>query len=419
MKRLLLAAALISTAARADEAAPSAEPETADVKKTEVTAAKPALFENWISLDEWASREKLKEGTFSAEVLLGYEYVNDQTFPSKTANALLTRTRLQYETANYAGFDGKIMGQYVGPINDHFGPRDGAYDTVADPEAFRLHEAYLAYTGYDTHARIGAQEIILDNARFIGNVGWRFNAQSFNAGLLKNDSIDNLTLLYAYTDSINATDGNINHTRQYHLFNGEYKLDDRTRASAFAYLQRNDAGADIDTFGARLWGSIDTLTHQTMIAFQRDAYYAYLSGALDIEGIGFEIGGEYLSGGTDSRDQFRTLNGTAHAFNGWADQFLNSAAGLPSGLMDIWFKGSVSPTERMDLIGVYHYFRTAFDASGYDGTYGNEIDAMLKYNVCKNFSALAGAAYYLKYGSDAANVRDDKTVFWLRGTFTF
>ena len=417
MKRLLIIATLISTAAYAEDAAKVEEPQEAQVEQS-------GGHKDWPSLDEWATGEKLKEGKLSAEILLGYEYSDLSDNGTKAAHALLTRTRLQYETAKYAGFDAKIMGQYVGPLNDHYAPRDPAYDTVADPEAFRLHEAYLAYTGYDTHARIGAQEIILDNARFIGNVGWRFNAQSFNGGLVKNDSVDNLTLLYAYTDSINATDGNINHNRQYHLFNGEYKVGDNNKVSAFAYLQRNDGANDIDTFGARFWGKNSAFVHNAMLAFQRDAYYGYLSGKLDYDAADVEVGVEYISGGDTTRDRFQTLNGTAHAFNGWADQFLGTGSGaftVWGGLVDVWVKGSVVPMERMELIGVYHYFNTAAStpAATFSGNYGNEIDGMLKYKVCKNFDALTGFAYYIKGDDDITNITADETVFWLRGTFRF
>ena len=122
----------------------------------------------------------------------------------------------------------------MGPLVDNYSPENTAYDTVADPEAFRFHQLYLGWAGYDTKARVGAQEILLDNQRFIGNVGWRFNAQSFNAGLIQNESIDNLKLFYAYTDSINEPNGENNPDRQYHLLNGEYKLGDNNKLSAYA-----------------------------------------------------------------------------------------------------------------------------------------------------------------------------------------
>jgi len=203
MKRLLIAALLVSMGTIADDAAKIEEPAEAKVEEG-------GGHKDWPTLDAWADSNKLKEGTLSAEVLLGYEYSDLDGNGTKAAQALLTRTRINYQTANFEGFDARVQAQYVGPVNDHYGPGNPDYDAVADPEAFRLHQAYLAYTGYDSKAIVGSQEIILDNARFIGNVGWRLNAQSFNAGSIKNESVENLKLYYAYADSINWIDGDIN-----------------------------------------------------------------------------------------------------------------------------------------------------------------------------------------------------------------
>ncbi|MDF7824909.1 hypothetical protein P4B35_12875 [Pontiellaceae bacterium B12227] len=415
MKRLLFATLLISMAAAAKESA-----QDTPIAVNSITAEEIGGHQTWPSLDELAKAD-MKEGKMTAEIRLGYEHSNVSGNGTKAANAFLTRVRVNYQTANYSGFDGFVQAQYVGPLSDTYNPRNPNYDTVADPEAFRMHQAYLGWTGYDTHARIGAQEIILDNARFIGNVGWRFNAQSFNAGLVKNQSVENLTLLYSYADSINGIDGENDDTRQYHLFNGEYKLGDHNKASAFAYLQRNENAADINTYGLRFWGKNDTLGYHAMGALQRKAYYGYLSANLDFDAVDVEVGGEYISGGTDPNERFQTLNGTAHAFNGWADQFLGTGGGLPAGLIDLWVKGSISPMEAMELIGVYHYFNTAADtpASSFSGTYGNEIDAMLKYKICDNFDALTGLALYFKGDDAASNGTNDETVFWLRGNLRF
>lgn len=416
MKRLLIAALIVSTVAyAAEEAAKTQEP--------------PKEPGNWPMLEKyWFEKNHDSEflnaliGTPSAEVKLGYEYGDLDGNTTDPANALISRIRLNYLSGNYKGFEGFVQAQYVGPIVDKYSPEDSAYDTVSDPEAFRFHQLYLAYNNYDTLAKIGAQEILLDNQRFIGNVGWRFNAQSFNAGLIQNESIDNLKVLYAYTDSINEPNGENNADRQYHLINAEYGLGENNNVSAFAYLQRNDLVThpdELDTFGTRFWGKNGTFVHNAMLAGQRDAYYGWLSGALDFEPADAEVGIEYISGGTDPKEQFRTLNGTAHAFNGWADQFLGTGGGLPGGLIDVWVKGTGKVAEKTELIGVYHYFSTASDAVGFSGTYGNEIDLMAKQKIHKNFDLVAALAYYVKGDDDGTNFTADETVFWLRGTWRF
>ena len=420
MKRIVIAALLVSMGAIAEEAAKVEEAEPAEVGPAKEW---PTLNECW-SNTETADGIKaaLVNGTPTLEILLGYEHSDVDENGTQAAHAVLTRTRLNYQTGAYQGFDAFVQAQYVGPINDHYAPEDPTYDTVADPEKFRFHQAYLAYTGYDSHVRAGSQEIVLDNARFIGNVGWRFNAQSFNAASIANHSISNLTLYYAYADSINEIDGDRNGDRQYHMINAEYELNESCQASAFAYLQRNDGDGlnKLDTFGLRAWGKGETLSHDLIIAVQRDAYYGSAFGSVDIEGVNFGAGVEYISGGNETNERFQTLNGTAHKFNGWADQFLGTGGGLEGGLIDAYCQVSGMATEKLKLKGVYHWFNTADEtAAGFDGEYGHEFDVLATYPVCDNFDVLAKAAYYVKGENDADNFTNDETVFWLRGTLTF
>jgi hypothetical protein len=421
MKYLLILALIISTRTLAAEEASNVQ---------EPTQAPPVEEpDNWPTLEKfWFEKNHESEfvnaliGTPTAEVKLGYEYSDLDGNGTDSANALISRIRLNYQSGNYKGLEAFVQAQYVGPIVDQYAPEDSNYDTVADPEAFRFHQLYLAYNNYNTLGKIGSQEILLDNQRFIGNVGWRFNAQSFNAALIQNESVDNLKLFYAYTDSINEPDGENNDERQYHLFNGQYGVGENNKVSVYAYLQRNDLMTlpdELDTYGARFWGKNGTFVHNAMLAGQREAYYAFLSGKLDFEPADAEVGIEYISGGADPKEQFQTLNGTAHAFNGWADQFLGTGGGLPGGLVDLWLKGSGMIFEKTELIGVYHYFGTASDAAGFSGTYGNEIDLMAKQKVHENFDLSATLAYYIKADGDIAKPTADETVFWLRGTWRF
>ena len=423
MKRLLFAAVLIAMGAHARKSS------TAAATPVSVINAEDIEQTNWPTLDKvWFKQNKNSDfvnaliGTPSAELKLGYEYSDvDNGIPA--ANALIGRIRLNYQSGVWKGFDGFVQAQYVGSLVDNYSsskpPVD--YDVVADPEAFRFHQAYLGWTGYDTKARIGSQEIILDNARFIGNVGWRFNAQSFNAGLIQNQSVENLKLFYSYIDSINAPDGDTKRTRQYHLVNVQYDLGEekKNKVSAYSYLQRNDNADNVDTFGLRSWGKNGKIAHNGMLAFQRDAYYGYLSGALDNESVDFELGGEYISGGADPKERFQTLNGTAHAFNGWADQFLGTGGGLKHGLVDIWAKVSGQPMDKMTASAIFHYFNTAKDVDGFSGNYGSEIDAQLKYAFNEYIDTSATIAYHMKGDNNAENKTNDETVFWLRGALRF
>jgi hypothetical protein len=421
MKRLAAIALLLSTTVFADDgAAVVTEPEEAKISHKEW----PSLNELWNETETGDGiKQALVNGTLGLNLLLGYEYVDEDNNGRDEAHGVITRTRLNYLTGEYKGFSAFVQAQYVGPINDHFSPKDPEYDTINDPEEFRFHQVYLAYSGYDSTAQFGSQEILLDNQRFIGNVGWRLNAQSFNAASVANHSISNITLYYAYADSINRIDGDTDHDRQYHLFNAEWQACESSSVAAFAYLQRNDGSGSLDqldTYGARLWGASDIVRHEVMIALQRDAYYGSIFGEFDFDG--FEMGGgiEYISGGNDGGERFRTLDGTGHKFNGWADQFLGTGGGLEGGLIDFYGQISAMVFEDLKLMGVYHYFNTADETDGgFDGDYGQEVDLLAKYPICPNFDVLAKLAYY-KQGDDTAdNFTEDKTVFWLRGELRF
>ena len=66
----------------------------------------------------------------------------------------------------------------------------------------------LAYTGLsDTTMILGRQRIKLDNDRFIGNVGWRQNEQTFDSFTVKNMSLKGLEFYYGYLDRVNRIFG--------------------------------------------------------------------------------------------------------------------------------------------------------------------------------------------------------------------
>ncbi len=421
MKRLAAIALLISTTALADDgSATVTEPEKAQTNHHEW----PSVNELWNETETGSGiKQALVNGTVGLNLLLGYEYSDVEGNGLDAAHGVITRTRLDYLTGDYKGFSAYVQAQYVGPINRHYSPEDPTYDTIADPEAFRFHQAYLAYSGYDSEGRFGSQEILLDNERFIGNVGWRLNAQSFNAASVANHSISNVALYYAYADSINRVDGEIDRDRQYHMANAEWQACEISKVSAFAYLQRNDGLGTLDkldTYGVRAWGSSEAIRHEIMVALQRDAYYGSVFGEASIDA--FDMGGgiEYISGGSDVKERFQTLDGTGHKFNGWADQFLGTSGGLEGGLVDLYGQVTTTVFEELTLMGIYHYFNTVDQtAAGFDGEYGQEIDLMAKYPICPNFDVLAACAYYMTGDGHPDNFTVNKTVFWLRGVLSF
>ncbi|MDH5592699.1 MAG: hypothetical protein OEY48_07615, partial [Gammaproteobacteria bacterium] len=111
----------------------------------------------------------------------------------------------------------------------------------------------------------------------------------------------------------------------------------------------------------------------------------------------------------DGTDSFKTLLGTNHAFQGWADMFLSTPA---QGLEDIYFTvvGNVLGAK---LVAVYHDFET--DKGGLDA--GDELDLLLQKTFKKHYTV---GIKYSDYNADdeyAATVDTEK--FWLYGQVKF
>ena len=77
------------------------------------------------------------------------------------------------------------------------------YPVVADPEITELNRLQLAYTGVeDATFTVGRQRVILGDARYVGNVGFRQNEQTFDAVRATISAIENVTINYLYLDRV-------------------------------------------------------------------------------------------------------------------------------------------------------------------------------------------------------------------------
>jgi len=149
----------------------------------------------------------LTEGKPTLDLRLRYEGV-DQNNALKDANAVTLRTRLGYETGKFNGFSLFAEFEDVTAIEDDYSlPADSPkiYSVVADPDSTEVNRLSLTYSGLaDTSVIYGRQRIIFDNARFVGNVGWHQNEQTFDGILFKNISLSDTTLNYAYIYNVNT-----------------------------------------------------------------------------------------------------------------------------------------------------------------------------------------------------------------------
>ena len=83
---------------------------------------------------------------------------------------------------------------------------------IADPPDTEVNQAYLLFDRPDwlgTSVKGGRQRIVLDDHRFIGNVGWRQNEQTYDGAWAQSSlGIERLSLGYGYLAAIRRIFGN-------------------------------------------------------------------------------------------------------------------------------------------------------------------------------------------------------------------
>jgi len=227
-----------------------------------------------------------------------------------------------------------------------------------------------------------------------------------------------------------------------HLFNISYTPCQYVRVVGYAYMMdldvNNGTAARYNqssaSYGGYVAGSAPvtdrfSLGYRGEFAYQTDyadstlsyhAIYYNLELSGNIKPFAFGAGVETLGSGENSgvgggRTGFRTPLSTLHAFNGWADVFLNTPN---NGLRDLYGFVQVTLPYQIPLRLVYH----KFDADEGSGDYGQEFDIVASKKFGKYWSAMLKYAYY--NGEDAAvpalpvaNV--DVQRFWAQVEFNF
>lgn len=331
----------------------------------------------------------------------------------REANAFTLRTRLGFTTAPVAGVQGMIEGENVAVLNQRSDYNaagtnaSGAGRTViGDPPDTAFNQLWLSYSAAEATLKAGRQRIVLDNARFVGDVGWRQNTQTFDGATLTARPVKPLTAFYGYLARINRVFGDRMPQPDWdsdsHVVNVAYSGCPYGTLAVYGYWLDFDQSAanSSDTFGASFAGSralssTFKLTYRVEAATQGDAgrnpvdyraaYYAAEIGGV-VAPFDFAIGHEVL-GSDGGRKGFGTPLATLHAFNGWADVFTATPA---RGLRDSYASVGMALPGGMPAKLVYHRYES--DTGSLD--YGHEWNAQLTRKFGKQWSALAKLALY-------------------------
>ena len=398
-----------------------------------------ALFTGLISVpataEESAPKSDLQKAIEAGKPIFGarlrYEGVDADAFV-ETANALTYRLRVGVETGAYKNTSFLVDFDHIEDLADDFNSTINgktAYPVVADPNATELNRIQITNKSLpDTTVTLGRQRIIMDDSRFVGNVGWRQNEQTFDAVRVQNESLGDLKVDVVYLNQINRIFGDDSPKGRWggdsYLLNASHPTP-VGKLTGFAYLvDVDEAGGapSSQTIGARLAGAKElsggklgyvlSAAHQqdygsSNIDYEANYYHAEgtFSAGKTLVGAGFEI----LDG--DGSRGFQTPLATLHKFQGWADVFLATPA---DGVQDIYAKagytvGDVGPIKGVKLLGVYHDFSA--DTGGAD--YGSEIDLL----ASGKFGKIGITLKFADYSAD--EFAADTQKLWLQFDYAF
>jgi hypothetical protein len=330
----------------------------------------------------------------------------DQDPLVEDATALTLRLRLGFETGKAWNTSLLVEGEAVVPIQDDYrpdpaAPRNAIYPVVGDPESYEINRFQFTNTSLPgTTLTLGRQRILLDDQRFVGNVGWRQNEQTFDAFRAVNRTVTNLVLDATYLNRVNRVFGDDSPQGDYKgngfLLNAGYQMK-VGKISAFGYLLDFDplvitpAGLNpvrdsTSTYGLRFAGdkalgkiklayaasyATQTDYQDNPLDFELDYKFAELTATFRQFGLG--VGTEIMEG--NGVKGFTTPLATLHKFQGWADKFLTTP---PNGIEDKYVNATVtlkgvSIFDTLGLVASYH----EYDAEHISRDYGDEWNISL------------------------------------------
>jgi hypothetical protein len=350
----------------------------------------------------------------------------DQEGMAEDAEAITLRARLGFETGKAWNTTFLAEGDLLWPFATHYNSTVNGktgYPVVADAETYEVNRLQLTNTSIaDTAITLGRQRINLDDQRFVGNVGWRQNEQTYDGLRVVNRSVRNLTIDLTYFDQVNRVFGKDSAVGRFngsnYLANVAYQFP-VGKLTGFAYLTDfEEAPRDsAETLGFRFAGErpvkrvkvawMVSAARQTERAnnpleFSQDFYTAELTGTFRQYSVG--AGFEVMEG--NGVRGFSTPLATLHKFDGWADKFLTTPPnGLERQYVTLGYtRKGLGVLDTVSANAVYH----EFTSNRLDLDYGSEIDLQVQAKY-QRFNLL------LKYADYRADrFATDTSKYWLQ-----
>jgi hypothetical protein len=330
------------------------------------------------------------QGDWIVDARLRYESVDQAGFANE-AQALTLRARLGYETPAWEGFKALIEVEGVTALSDDYNSTTNGqvgYPVILDPEAAEINRAQVSWTGEKASVVVGRQRVILGNARFVGNVGFRQNEQTFDAARVAFKLTPTTIATWVYVDRVHRILGDDSPQGEWDSDSHLVQVETKTplgQLTGYGYLLDFETAPlqSSATWGARLTGSRPpasglAVTWDVEYARQGDyggnpvdfdLDYLALAAGLKTETRYASVGFERLDG--DGARGFGTPLATLHAYQGRADLFLATPA---AGLRDLNVKAGITlpvGARKLKLAAAIHDFTDADGALDY----GREVDA--------------------------------------------
>lgn len=290
--------------------------------------------------------------------------------------------------------------------------------------AASIHEAWAEIKlGGNLFLKAGRQELVYDDHRILGNVGWVHQARSHDLALFKLEQDFKLHFGIAHHENADITNNfyqgpDAYKDMQFMWFN---KTWDKTGMSLlvlnngvpYTTVNQNEVTEEKNrysqTIGGRVIHSEEKVSLAANLYFQTGKHVSgsavsalnFLVEATMKNGLG--AGFEHLSGNSYNKNDkvyaFNPLYGTNHKFNGFMDYFYVGNHINSVGLNDIYVKYGYKK-DKIGFNGQLHYFGSAGkiseDASNYLGT---ELDLDISYNIQPN--AVITAGWSLMFAGDS------------------
>ncbi|CAL2082204.1 alginate export family protein [Tenacibaculum dicentrarchi] len=309
---------------------------------------------------------------------------------------------------------------------------------TTDANGLSLHQAWAEVLLDPNYSlKLGRQEIIYDDSRIFGNVGWAQQARSHDVAIFKykRDGIK-LDLGLAFNQSKeNLTGTNLTTPKTYKAMQYAWLHKDWSNLSASFLFLNNGSNTNnglkySQTVGTHLKSKQNNLQVAANLYYQfgtdkmnRDlsAYLVGLEGNYKVStktklGLGIELqsGNDYDSNAGDN-NAFTPLYGTNHKFNGFMDYFYVGNHANNVGLLDIYAKANFKLNEKSGLTAFIHNFSAAADINAnVSKQLGTEIDLVYGYKFTKQIGFKAG--YSQMFASEGMEVlkgtSDNNTNNW-------